>query len=188
MGDIMPASPSWKVGAAALLLPAFLCLVDCRRAGEEKMPLQTVPHVDVHRYMGIWYEIAKYPNRFQKNCYAATATYSLRPDGGITVENRCRRGSPTGPEKSIRGRAWVTDSASNAKLKVRFFWPFSGKYWIIQLDEEYRYAVVSEPKRRFLWILARRPILEEEVYQGILRLLEEQGFSVKRLERTAHPQ
>jgi apolipoprotein D and lipocalin family protein len=144
-------------------------------------PLQVVPQVDVKRYLGSWYEIARYPNRFQKGCVDSRADYRLRPDGDIRVLNTCRKDNPEGPVKSAEGRAWIVDKNTNAKLKVRFFWPFSGDYWIIDLGENYEYAVVGEPKRKYLWILSRRPAMDPESYQEILERLKEKGYDPGKL-------
>jgi apolipoprotein D and lipocalin family protein len=144
-------------------------------------PLQVVPQVDVKRYLGSWYEIARYPNRFQKGCVDSRADYRLRPDGDIRVLNTCRKDNPEGPMKSAEGRAWIVDKNTNAKLKVRFFWPFSGDYWIIDLGENYEYAVVGEPKRKYLWILSRRPAMDPESYQEILERLKEKGYDPGKL-------
>jgi apolipoprotein D and lipocalin family protein len=142
--------------------------------------------VDLGRYLGTWYEIAAFPQRFQRGCTATTANYSLRKDGLITVLNRCRKGSVDGPEKSAKGRAKVVDRASNAKLKVSFFGPFWGDYWIIDLGASYEYAVVGHPSRDYLWILGRKPTLPEAVYKGILGRLEAQGYETGRLVKTIH--
>ena len=99
-------------------------------------PLQTVAHVDLSRYLGTWYEIANFPQSFQRGCTATTATYTLRADGDIDVLNRCRKGSLDGEEKSALGRARVVDRATNAKLEVSFFRPFWGDYWIIDLSDD----------------------------------------------------
>jgi apolipoprotein D and lipocalin family protein len=148
--------------------------------------LQTVARVDVQRYLGIWYEIANFPQSFQRGCTASTATYSLRSDGDIDVVNRCRKDSIDGPEKVARGRARVVDSSSNAKLKVSFFRPFWGDYWIIDLGAEYEYAVVGHPGRDYLWILARVPMLDAKVYDANLQRLVAQHYDTSRLVRTAH--
>lgn len=139
-------------------------------------PLPVVPQVDLKRYTGTWHEIARLPNRFQRACVADTqATYTLRPDGKITVLNRCRTAS--GSTKSATGTARVADAKGpNSKLKVTFFWPFSGDYWIIGLDAEYRWALVGEPGRDYLWILSRTPKLEEATYRHIVELARQQGF------------
>jgi len=150
-------------------------------------PLQTVPQVDLARYVGTWYEIANFPQRFQRGCTASTATYAVRPDGLIAVVNRCRKGSPDGPEATAQGRARVVDRATNAKLEVSFFRPFWGDYWIIDLGPSYEYAVVGHPSRDYLWILSRAPTLDAAVYDGILRRLRAQGYEVDRLVRTLQP-
>ncbi len=154
--------------------------------GSPEAPLETVPHVDLPRYLGKWYEIARYENSFQRDCYGTTATYSLREDGDIRVVNRCFMGSLEGEVDEAIGRAWVTDAETNAKLKVRFFWPFSGRYWIIDLGDDYEFAVVGEPSRKYLWILARTPHLAPEVYAEILNRLIQSGYDPKRLLVTEH--
>src|SRR3982751_5765726 len=119
---------------------AFIFGVAAAAFGETTAP-KTVGHVDLSRYIGKWYEVARYPNRFEKNCISdVTADYSLREAGTIEVLNSCRQAD--GRVKSSKGSAKVVDKQSNAKLKVTFFWPFYGNYWIIGLDPEYRYAVV----------------------------------------------
>ena len=147
-------------------------------------PLQTVPQVDVARYLGTWYEIASFPQSFQRGCTATTANYSLRSDGEINVLNRCRKNSVDGPEETARGRARVVDTTSNARLEVSFFRPFWGDYWIIDLGADYEYAVVGHPGRDYLWILSRTPTMEAAVYDGIIERLKRQGYQVERLVRT----
>jgi apolipoprotein D and lipocalin family protein len=155
-------------------------------AGGEK-PLQTVPFVDLQRYLGRWYEIATIPSRFQKGCVGVTATYTARPDGTIGVLNRCRQHTLDGEERSISGKAWVVDRTTNAKLKVQFFWPFVGSYWIIELDPEYRYAVVGHPRRTYLWILSRTPQMEETLYAALIDRIAAHGYDVRRIVRTLQP-
>ncbi len=148
-----------------------------------KSDLATVPAVDLNRYLGKWYEIARYPNRFQKQCVGdTTATYTLRDDGKITVLNACRR--VDGTLDDAKGTAKVVDAATKAKLKVTFFWPFSGDYWIIGLDPEYRWAVVGEPGRKYLWILAREPHMSDEDYNKALAIIREKGFDETKLKMT----
>ena len=147
-------------------------------------PLQAVAQVDLSRYLGTWYEIANFPQSFQRGCTATTATYTLRKDGDIDVLNRCRKGSLDGKEKSALGRAEVVDRTTNAKLVVSFFRPFWGDYWIIELADDYSYAVVGHPGRDYLWILARKPTMAEATYQGIVARLEAHGYETSRLVRT----
>ncbi len=150
-------------------------------------PLQTVPKVELERYLGTWYEIASFPQSFQKGCTATTATYALRDDGDIDVLNRCRLERVDGEEKVAKGLARVVDKETNAKLEVSFFRPFWGAYWVIQLEPEYRYAVVGHPGRDYLWILSRTPTLEAAEYEGIVAGLTAVGYEVQRLVRTLQP-
>lgn len=147
-------------------------------------PLQTVAKVDLSRYIGTWFEIASYPQKFQEGCTGTTATYTLRDDGEIGVANRCRKGSLQGEEDSAEGRARVVDETTNAKLEVTFFWPFWGDYWIIDLGKNYEYAVVGHPGRDYLWILSRTPTMDDSVYKGILDRLQAKGYPLDRLQRT----
>ena len=173
---------------AAWPLLLFAVAVPSTRAASAESPLRTVPSVDISRYVGTWYEIASYPQRFQKGCTGTTATYTLRADGKIDVLNRCSRDSLTGRVTVARGRAKVVDKSTNAKLKVSFFWPFWGDYWIIDLGRDYEYAVVGHPHRKYLWILSRSPVMNSAVYEGILERLTAQGYDVSRLEVTLQPQ
>ncbi|MDP1829182.1 MAG: lipocalin family protein [Archangium sp.] len=150
-------------------------------------PLQTVPKVDLQRYLGTWYELASFPQSFQKGCTGSTANYSLLPDGDVQVVNRCRLNSLEGEEKVATGLARVVDKDTNAKLEVSFFRPFWGDYWVIQLDPEYRYAVVGHPGRDYLWILSRTPTVDEAVYEGIVAGLKADGYPLDRLVRTLQP-
>lgn len=148
-------------------------------------PLAVVPGVDLSRYAGKWYEIAKYPNRFQRGCAGATAEYTLAPDGKrVDVVNRCRE-IESGKERSVRGKARVVDPATNAKLSVTFFWPFSGDYWILAVGEEYEYAVVGTPDRKYLWFLARTETIGDDLYGRLVDMARAGGFDPARIERSA---
>lgn len=163
----------------------FALVARAKERVEEKQPLQTVSSVDLSRYAGRWYEIARLPNRFQKDCASdVMATYTLRGDGKIAVLNQCRKAS--GEIKKARGVATVADTTTNAKLKVSFFWPFSGDYWILDLGPNYEYAVVGEPRRKNLWILSREPGMSEELYRRLLGRAAAQGFDTSRMIRTPH--
>jgi apolipoprotein D and lipocalin family protein len=152
--------------------------------GGDKPPLPTVPEVDLARYMGKWYEIAAFPQRFEKGCHCTTAEYEMTAKGYVRVLNSCRKGGAQGKLKVARGKAFVVAGSGNAKLRVQFFWPFRGDYWIIDLAPDYSYAVVGERSREYLWILARTPRLDEALYQEILARVKDLGFDVGRLVRT----
>lgn len=146
--------------------------------------LETVPYVDLDKYSGKWYEIASYPQKFQEGCHCTTAEYSKSDKGYIIVENRCSRDSINGVKSYIKGKAFVTKGSGNAKLKVQFFWPFRGKYWVIDIANDYSYAVISHPNRKYLWILSRTSKMNESTYNEILDRLKEKGFNLTKLQTT----
>ncbi len=171
------------------LLPAAALSGGCTNYEIFFPPLDTAGQVDLSRYIGSWYEIAKYPTSFQTQCFGAvTAEYSLNDDGSIRVVNTCREGALDGPESTIEGTATVADTTTNAKLNVSFFPPFAAPYWIIDLDAEYQWAVVGEPSRSFLWILSRTPQMDDATYQDILSRLPDKGYDVSKLELTPQPE
>jgi apolipoprotein D and lipocalin family protein len=114
-----------------------------------------------------------------------TANYTMRTDGQIEVINRCRNAS--GEYATAKGKAKIVDKKTSAKLKVTFFWPFYGDYWILDLGPDYEYAVVGEPGRKYLWILSRSPRMDEALYQQILRKMAGQGFNTEMMIRTSQP-
>ncbi|HJV25794.1 MAG TPA: lipocalin family protein [Aromatoleum sp.] len=154
--------------------------------------MATIPSLDVPRYMGRWYEIGKYPNRFQKKCVGdTTADYRVQPDGSLQVINRCRM--KDGQFDEALGVARQIGERSSPKLEVRFapawlsFIPAVwGDYWVIDLDTDYQLAAVSDSKREYLWILARSPKVSPDVYAGLLERLRSKGFDTRRLEMTRH--
>ncbi len=159
-------------------------------AAQPPAALAPVASLDVARYMGTWFEIAKYPNWFQKKCLSDTrADYQLQAAGTVQVTNRCRKES--GDMDQAIGEARQIGPATSPKLQVRFApaWlsllPFVwGDYWVIDLDAAYQLVAVSEPKREYLWVLSRTPTVSAEAYQALLLRLKAQGFDLERLERT----
>jgi apolipoprotein D and lipocalin family protein len=156
-------------------------------------PVRSIPAVDLSRYAGRWYEIARYPNWFQRQCAGeVTAEYTLEPDGRIRVVNRCR--TADGTMERAEGVAKKTPGAPDSQLKVRFapavfsFIPAVwADYWIIALAPDYRYAVVGDRSRKYVWILSRTPRLEGSAYDEALAALEANGFDPNRLEPTKQP-
>ena len=171
----------------ALLILIVAAAGAAASAGQDPRPLDVVPKVDLQRYLGTWYEIATFPQRFQKGCVGVTAHYSLRSDGAIDVVNVCRDGTLDGKVRSVRGKAWVVDRSTNAKLKVRFFWPFAGAYWIIELDKDYQWAVVGHPSRKYLWVLGRTPQMDPSVYEDLLARISAKGYDLTKLKKTLQP-
>lgn len=176
-----------------LWIATFLMLGACAsqpdyRASE--VPPQTVEFVDLKQYAGLWYEIARYPNRFETGCEGVTAEYILRDDNRITVLNTCRQGGLTGEERVAEGRARAVEGANNAKLKVQFApaWvPFAtGDYWILHLEEDYSAALVGDPSGRYLWILSRTKTLEPDKLARIKARAEILDYETAPLRMTAH--
>jgi apolipoprotein D and lipocalin family protein len=165
-----------KILHVIVLLPLMLTACATQN-GNSMKSLETVNFVDLNRYVGQWYEIARYHHKFQKDCVGSKATYTLRDDGKIAVVNECYDKTFSGKLRTAKGKAWVVDKNTNARLKVSFFWPFAGDYWIIDLGENYEYAVIGHPTRKYLWILSRTPVMAEEVFQAILNRLEKQGYN-----------
>ena len=166
----------------------FLAAVFPALAADSTSPLQTIQQLDVPRYMGTWFEIAKYPNRFQKQCVRNTsAQYSLQQDSTVQVLNRCQLA--TGEMDEALGQARQVGNANSPKLKVRFapawlswlpmVW---GDYWVIDLDSNYELVAVSEPSREYLWVLARTPQVDKAKYDALLSRLQSRGFDLNKLE------
>jgi apolipoprotein D and lipocalin family protein len=164
--------------------PAICLFMVMTSAAFAASEVPVVPSVDLNRYAGTWYEIARFPTWFQKACASdVTATYTLKGDGKIEVLNACKEAN--GKSKQAKGTAKPADKKGpNSKLKVTFFWPFYGDYWIINLDPEYRWAVVGAPGRDYLWILSRTPQISAELYQKLMDDAKQKGFDTARLVRT----
>lgn len=153
-------------------------------------PVKTISSLDVPRYLGTWYEIAKFPNWFQRKCLSNTqAVYSVRADGNLKVLNSCK--GADGETSQAEGTARQIGAKDSPKLEVRFapawlgFLPMVwGDYWVIDLDSQYQLAAVSDPRREYLWILSRTPQLDQKVYEELLQQLQAQQFNVQKLELT----
>ncbi len=174
-------SKVWLFSSACICSgAAIICL------GRELSSLPAAANVDLKRYAGKWYEVARLPIRFENKCKSdVTADYSIRKNGTIEVRNRCRK--TNGHVTEIVGTAHQAEkSASNAKLKVSFFWPFSADYWILDLDPEYRWALVGTSNRKYLWVLSRAPQLDPTIYKKLLSRAQELGFNIERVKATAH--
>ena len=158
-----------------LLALCTLLLLGCN--SKNYPPLATVPKVDIDKYLGTWYEIARYEHSFEVGCSNVSATYSLREDGKIKVLNRCLK---NGKVSEAIGKAYAVDE-SNGKLKVSFFGPFYGNYWIIMLDEAYSYAVIGDPSREYFWILSRTAKMDKAKLDSILEKLPSLGYDTTKL-------
>lgn len=142
-----------------------------------------MPHVELNKYLGKWYEIAHLPAKFQEGCSETTATYSSDGKGNVIVLNECKR---KGKVTRSKGKAKVVDKITGAKLKVTFFWPFYGDYWIIKLGDSYEYSIVGTPNRKYLWILNRNPQMNDNLYSELTEFARSKGFDVEKLIKTSH--
>jgi apolipoprotein D and lipocalin family protein len=167
---------------------SIVCLLAQAQTGEQAV--KTIPALDVPRYLGAWYEIAKFPNWFQKKCLSNTqAVYSLRPDGNLKVLNSCK--TADGEISLAEGTAKQIGAKDSPKLEVRFapawlsFLPMVwGDYWVIDLDPQYQVAAVSDPRREYLWVLSRTPQIDKKTYDELLARLQAQQFDIRKLETT----
>jgi len=145
--------------------------------------VSVVQNIDLERYIGKWYEIASLSGRFQKGCQCTTAEYDLLVGKSyLSVKNKCFR---KGKWSEISGKAFFNSSSSEGKLKVQFFWPFRADYFIIDLPYDYSWAVVTTPGYKYVWILSRKPKLDDNIYQEILNRLKKKGFDVNLLSLTS---
>jgi apolipoprotein D and lipocalin family protein len=152
-------------------------------SAQAETPVVSVAAVDLARYVGKWYEIGSFPMFFQRQCIGdTTAEYALTADGEVAVTNRCR--TESGFDQA-EGKATVVDGSGNARLKLSFFWPFRSDYWVIGLDADYRWAVVGNPNRKYLWVLSRTPQLPASLLEAALKAAASQGFDMTQLNYTA---
>lgn len=190
--SLKPSRPAWRRLLAPLCLLGVCWVSGLAASAQAAEPaaLRSIERLDLPRYLGTWYEVAKFPNRFQKQCVADTrAEYQSTPEGAVRVVNQCRVADGS-VEKAV-GQARQIGAADSPRLQVRFapawlsFIPAVwGDYWVIDLDEGYQLAAVSEPRREYLWVLSRTPSVPAPVYEALLKRLAAQGLDVGRLERS----
>lgn len=152
------------------MLFSFFALLSCKT----QQDLPVVQSVDLSQYAGVWYEIARLPNKFEKGLNYVSATYSIKENQEIEVFNKGI--NEKNETKTIKGKAWLPNKSESAKLKVQFFAPFSANYWIIALDDNYQYALIGEPGRKYLWVLSRTKNMDEQVYQKLINIAQKNGF------------
>lgn len=170
---------------ALLLVLAVGLLAGCTTT--PRPPLRTVPRVDLERYLGDWYVIANIPYVLENGKVATLDRYAKRPDGRMDNIFIFRKGSFDAPEQQWRGISWVYNHVTNAEWRVQFIWPFRVPYLVIDLDPDYRWAVIGHPSRNYLWVLARGRSLPDDVYAGILTRAAAQGYDPKRVAKVPQP-
>jgi apolipoprotein D and lipocalin family protein len=170
-----------------MILAPLLFIVGCVSSMKNQPPLRTVDYVDMDRYVGRWYVIANIPYFLEKGKVASYDTYAKRPDGKLVNNFTFRKGSFDAPEKTWHGTAWVENTATNAEWKVRFVWPFTTTYLILELDPEYQWAVVGTPSRDLLWIIARDRQLLPATYDAIIDRIRAQGYDPAVIAKVPQP-
>ncbi len=170
-----------------IVTAALLLLTACAQGpvGNASVPAPAKA-VELDRYLGRWYEIARYENRFEEGCEGVTADYSLREDGKIKVLNSCHKGAVNGALETAEGTAYVVEGSNNAKLRVSFFWPFYGDYWVLDHAKDYRWSIVGEPSGKYLWILARTPNLSEKEVRRLIARTKALGYNTTLIRRVRH--
>jgi apolipoprotein D and lipocalin family protein len=167
------------------LLALSACTGKPAPVGNSAVPQPAKP-VDLNRYLGRWYELARYEAPFQKNCEAVTADYSMRADGKIDVINSCRKGAVDGPLKKATGKAKVMPTGGGAKLKVSFFGPFYGDYWVLDRADDYSWSIVGEPSGRYLWILTRTAKPDAKIQAMLQTRVKTLGYDWSLVRVTQH--
>ena len=172
------------LATAALLLGGCATVFSKHAVGNSAVPQPAKP-VELSRYLGHWYELARYEQGFQKDCDGVTADYALRDDGKISVLNKCRK--PDGSLKQAEGKAKVVDTVTNAKLKVSFFGPFYGDYWVLDHADDYSWAIVGEGSGRYLWILSREANPAPGKLDALIARAAALGYDTSMLRITRQP-
>jgi len=169
-----------KIRRTSLLLIFLIALTGC--SSSDKPPPTTAKFVNIKKYLGKWYEIASLPNYFQRGCRCTNAQYKWLGNNKISVLNQCIKGSDK-KYSQAKATAWPVNT-NNSKLKVQFFWPFKGDYWIIYLQKNYQYVLVGSPNYEYLWILSRKKSLPKPIIKRLISIAQKKGFDTNKLRFT----
>ena len=164
-----------------LLLLSLFFTFSCTNTNSQMLDKTTVKELDLNRYLGTWYEIARFPHSFEKNMVGVTATYSLRDDGKIRVLNQGYKNTLNGELSVAEGKAKIPDPSEPGKLKVSFFWIFYGDYNVLELDENYQYVMIGSSTDKYFWILSRTPQMYPEIYEMLLDKARKRGYNLDKL-------
>lgn len=171
-----------KIIYLTLSLALTGCLTGQKNNTGKMIDNSTVKNLDINRYVGKWYEIARFPHSFEKNLVGVTATYKLRNDDKIDVINQGYKGSLDGKHKTARGKAYIPDKNEPGKLKVAFFLFFYADYYVMELDtSNYQWAMIGSSTDKYLWILSRTPQLDPKTYQMLIDKAKKRGYNVDKL-------
>jgi len=164
-----------------LLIFSILFVLSCTNTNSQMLDKTTVKELDLNRYLGKWYEIARFPHSFEKNLVGVTATYSLRDDGKIKVLNQGYKNTLDGELSVAEGKAKIPNKLEPAKLKVSFFWIFYGDYNVLELDENYQYVMIGSSSDKYFWILCRTPKMDDLTYNMLLEKARKRGYNLDKL-------
>ena len=164
-----------------LLILSFLFSLSCSKTNSQMIDKTTVKELDLNRYLGTWYEIARFPHSFEKNLVGVTATYSLREDGKIKVLNQGYKNTLDGELSVAEGKAKIPIKLEPAKLKVSFFWIFYADYFVLELDKNYQFAMVGSSSDKYFWILCRTPQMDSATYEMLLEKARKRGYNMDKL-------
>ncbi len=167
----------------SLALLVVLIMISGCTSISTKEKTMTVPYVDIDRFMGPWYVIAIIPNFMEKNAVNGIETYTLKENNKIGIEYRFNVKTPQGKEKVMDPKAYIYDTNTNAEWRVQFFWPIKFPYLVIDLAEDYHYTVIGVPNKKFVWIMARNPQLDDSEYSGILDRLKQKGYAINTIKK-----
>jgi lipocalin len=165
------------------LLTLAAAIIPARITAQQTLDRSTVKQLDLNRYLGTWYEIARFPHSFEKTLQGVTATYFLREDGKIKVLNQGYKGSLNGPISTAVGKAKIPNPADPSKLKVSFFLFFYADYLVMELDPGYQWALIGSKNENYLWILSRTPKMDPAIYNNLVANAKKRGYDVNRLEK-----
>mgnify|MGYP001806107820 CR=1 FL=1 len=171
-----------------VMIFSLLFLVGCSNSNSQMLDKTTVKELDLNRYLGTWYEIARFPHSFEKGMAGVTANYSLRDDGKIRVINKGKTNGLGGKLSIAEGKAKIPDKSQPGKLKVSFFWIFYGDYNVLELDENYQYVMIGSSTDKYFWILSRTPQMDEATYNMLIDKAKKRGYNLDRLEKVMQPQ
>ncbi len=165
----------------------FLLLISCK-VQNSMIDKTVVNELDIDKYLGNWYEIARFDHSFERGLVGVTATYSYRNDGKIKVVNKGFKDSLNGQQKEAVGKAKIPNPAKPSKLKVSFFWFFYGDYFVLELDKDYNWAVIGSSSDKYLWILSRKPQIDDELYKQLIEIITLRGYDASQLIRVKQPE
>lgn len=171
-----------------LLAVIALIAFSCTNTNSQMIDTKTVNELDLNRYLGTWYEIARFPHSFEKDLVGVTATYSMRDDGKIKVVNQGYEKTLDGKLSVAIGKAKIPNKAEPAKLKVSFFWIFYGDYFLLELDKDYQYVMIGSSSPKYFWILSRTPQMAPETYEMLLDKARKRGYNLENLVKVPQKQ